>query len=117
MYGTIIGNKISIYDGIKFGNINDKIKSNEIKQISCGYKHLIIYSKNNEIWVLGSSYHGQLGLGNNENQNIPILLMKDDQIKQICCGSFHSMIYKKNGELLVFGYNYYGQLGIGTYVP
>ena len=53
-------------------------------------------------------------LGNNDDQNKPVLLMKDDQIKQICCGCFHSLIYKKNGELLVFCRHDDGQLGLGN---
>jgi len=75
-------------------------------------RHNIIYNKDNNLFVFGSNFYGQLGLGHNNNINIPILLMQDQQIKSISCGYNHSIIQKTNGELLIFGNNAYGQLGL-----
>ena len=36
-----------------------------------------IYDLNGDILVFGANFDGQLGLGHNNNINIPILLMKD----------------------------------------
>ena len=69
---------------------------------------------NKKIFVFGNNEYGQLGLGNHENQNKPVLLMQDESIQQIICGGHQSMILKKNGELLVFGHNEEGQLGLGN---
>ena len=54
-----------------------------------------------------------MGIGNNESQNEPKLMMKDENIKMISCGSYHSIILKKNGELFVFGNHKNGRLGLG----
>ena len=75
--------------------------------------HSMILKKNGELLVFGRNGYGQLGLGNNEDQNKPVILMQDEGISQIVCGDFHSMILKKNGDLFVFGRNESGQLGLG----
>ena len=68
---------------------------------------------NGDVLVFGCNEYGQLGLGHNNNINIPTLLMNDTTIKNIICGTFHTIIYKNNGDVLVFGHNDYGQLGLG----
>ena len=93
MYTIFINNKISVY-GNKFKDINDKIKSNEIKQISCGYDSLMILAKNDGLLVIS-----------NENQSKSVISMKNHQIRQISCGIYH---YMNNGELLVFSDNGFG---------
>jgi len=40
--------------------------------------------------------HGQLGLGHNEKQNKPQLLMHREKIHQIACGGYHTVILKGN---------------------
>ena len=47
------------------------------------------------------------GLGDHENRNKPVSLMKDQQIKLVAVGQFHSFIYKETGELYSFGRNVY----------
>ena len=61
------------------------------------------------------TYDGQLGLGHNDNINVPTLLMNDKTIKNIICGTYHTIIYKDNGDILVFGDNDEGQLGLDHY--
>ena len=61
-------------------------------------------------------HDGQLGLGHNENINIPTLLMNDESIKNIICGNQHTIIYKDSGDILIFGDNKYGQLGLGPII-
>ena len=62
-----------------------------------------IYNLNGDVLVFGYNDHGQLGLGHNNDVNIPTLLMNDKTIKNIICGGYHTIIYKDNGDILVFG--------------
>jgi len=56
---------------------------------------------------------GQLGIGNKENQNKPVLFgMKREEVQEIACGTHHTMIAKKNGDILVCGSNREYQSGI-----
>lgn len=90
---------------------NNTINNLEIRLISCGSTHSMLYTYNGDLFIFGQNHCGQLGLGDFENRSKPILLMNDKEIKMIYCGSYYSMIYKNNGDLLVFGSNQYGQLG------
>src|SRR5580693_9312142 len=63
------------------------------------------------LYSFGYNNFGQLGLGNNTNQNIPhkITQFNSDTIVSIACGGNHSLVLIKDG-LYSFGNNYYGQL-------
>ena len=50
------------------------------KNIICGGYHTIIYKNNGDVLVFGYNDDGQLGLGHNNNINIPTLLMNDKTI-------------------------------------
>ncbi len=53
-------------------NIYTKLEHNfgKIKNIHCGDNHNIILNENNELYVCGDNYYGQLGLCDNNNRNI-----------------------------------------------
>ena len=76
-----------------------------------GY-HTFILKESDELFAFGYNCYGQLGLGDNENRNIPTLIMQDKTIRQIVCGEDHSFILKESGELFAFGCNNSGQLGL-----
>ena len=73
--------------------------------------HNFIYN-GNQLLGFGHNHFGQLGLGDNNNRNLPTLVMTDTTIRQIACGSDHTFILKESGELFAFGWNGYGQLGL-----
>ena len=50
-------------------------------------------------------------MGNNDDQNVPVLLMEDKEIKSVQCGSFSTFILKKDGKVYCFGNNSLGELG------
>ena len=111
IYGQLGLNTTNLINTEPILLMNDK----EIKSICCGGWHSMIYKNNGNLFVFGNNSHGQLGLGDTENRNIPTLLMNNSQINMICAGETHSMIYKNNGDLFVFGENDFGQLGLGDY--
>ena len=54
-------------------------------------------------FLFGYNMDGQLGLGhNNDNINIPTLMMIDRTIKDIMTSRWHTIIYKGNGDVFVF---------------
>ena len=106
------------------------MQDREIQNIICGCHHSFILKESGELFVFGYNYHGQLGLGDMRDRNIPTLLMKsgddvvpnlklpvrdkvkNNTIRQIVCGGYHSFILKESGELFAFGSNTRGQLGL-----
>merc|ERR1712100_258772 len=88
----------------------------DVEFIECGAFHVFCKILNNEIYCWGSNYYGQLGLGNNDNQNTPILcssLLKED-IVDIKCGYFHTLVLTSNGDVLYCGDDNNKQLGRET---
>ena len=75
--------------------------------ISCGYNHTICLTKNENIYVWGNNDYGQLGIGDNNNRNIPTLLNLPNNEKplSISCGYYHTICITKNENIYVWGYN------------
>src|SRR5580693_6117107 len=67
------------------------------------------------LYSFGNNENGELGLGNNTDQNIPhkITQFNSDTIVSIACGGNHTLVLTKDG-LYSFGNNNYGQLGLGN---
>jgi alpha-tubulin suppressor-like RCC1 family protein len=87
----------------------------KIKNIFCGANHNIILNENDELYVCGSNYDCQLGLGDNYNRINTYTKLKYDfgKIKYIYCGDYHNIMLNENNELYVCGNNKFGQLGLG----
>uniref|UniRef100_A0A6B2LL79 Uncharacterized protein n=1 Tax=Arcella intermedia TaxID=1963864 RepID=A0A6B2LL79_9EUKA len=65
-------------------------------------------------WGWGES--GQLGRGNTNDIEIPVLVkpLSNKRIGRISCGLSHSLAVTDTGELYVWGKGAYGRLGTGT---
>lgn len=59
------------------------LKIKGIKDVISGGDHLFILKESGKLFVRGYNKHGQLGLGDNENRDVPTLLMKDENIVSI----------------------------------
>lgn len=118
--GTVwaVGNNTSGQLGI--GNTTDQANwvqmptiSNNCKKIILGYASTYIQAADNTLWVTGSNYSGQLGLGNTTNVNtwtqIPGITIKEIY----GCQDDSIVIVKTDGTVWVCGNNYSGQLGLG----
>ncbi len=69
----------------------------KIEEIILGESHNFAISQKNEekefqIYVWGRNIEGQLGIGNNEKQNIPQLFQFDEKIRKIGCGYHHTIL-------------------------
>src|SRR5690606_13771638 len=82
----------------------------------------------------GRNEAGLLGIGNNDEQMIPVEVngFEGQKIVSIACGAHHSVVstgfpfskqkqqefliflFEENGDLFAWGFNGYGQLGIGN---
>ncbi len=80
--------------------------------MSCGYNYSFLVSIN-EVYAWGSNDHGQLGLGNNADYNLPQKLNLPN-IKKIICGYSHAMALTNFNEIYAWGSNNSGQLGLGN---
>ena len=96
---------------IKYEN-NKKINIIDIK---CGGEHSLFLSSNNNVYTCGHGYLGQLGLGNNKNINLPLIVqsLTNKKIIQIAAGWSHSLVLTSEGNIYSTGCNKYGELGIG----
>ena len=85
-----------------------------IIQISTGYVHSLFLTNDGTVWSCGNNEYGQLGIGNNDNQNTLQQVIGATNIKQISVGSSHSLFLKYDGTVWGCGKNTDGQLGIGN---
>ncbi|MBK9271327.1 MAG: T9SS type A sorting domain-containing protein [Saprospiraceae bacterium] len=64
------------------------------------------------LWAWGQNSSGQLGIGNNVNQNTPMRVGTDNDWKEISGGNHFALALKNDGSLWSWGYNFEGQLGL-----
>ena len=83
----------------------------EIKDISCGYIHVIALLKTGICYCWGRNDSGQLGINSSENSFEPKLIEELIDIIAISCGAYHSLVLTQNGGIYGFGNNSFGQLG------
>ncbi|XP_062328674.1 RCC1 and BTB domain-containing protein 2 isoform X2 [Osmerus eperlanus] len=71
---------------------------------------------NGETYGWGYNCNGQLGLGNNGNQQTPcrIAAIQGVNIVQVACGYAHTLALTDEGLVYAWGANSYGQLGTGN---
>lgn len=91
----------------------EALRDEEISDIACGWDHSLVCTKAGEVYVWGDGTNGKLGLGNDENQTIPVLVNTLKDIKIRCVyGSFeHSMALSDEGILYSWGCGKGGRLG------
>ena len=81
--------------------------------VSAGYYHTCAIRDDNSLWCWGRNNHGQLGIGNTSNKNVPVRV-NSWSWKMVSAGGYHTCAVATNNVLDCWGYNYYGQLGIGS---
>jgi len=80
----------------------------KIVSVAEGRVHSVGVMMEGNFWVWGNGYMGQLGLDNQINQIIPIMIGKDtafgeSDLLSASCGTFHMMAVTKDGALWTFG--------------
>jgi len=89
----------------------------DVEFIECGRDFAFCKMLNNETFCWGNNQQGKLGLGNDDDQNTPILnsALSNEDVVDIKCGGYHMLVLTLNGDVLSCGNNSYGQLGRETY--
>lgn len=66
----------------------------------------------NKTLVYGWGYnkHGQLGLDDDKDRSVPVLIEKvlDSNFKKVSCGHYHTALLEENGLILMCGNNEFG---------
>lgn len=90
------------------------------KQVSCGLRHMAIITKDDGMLVAGNGNKGQLGIGDNYNDDNYLSISKVPDVKgvkSIACGEHHTLVLRSDGTILSWGDNKHGQLAIDPKVP
>ncbi|MDT0123942.1 fibronectin type III domain-containing protein [Paenibacillus sp. RRE4] len=75
---------------------------------------IAVIDVNNNVWMWGDNFFGQLGDGTHENRIVPKIIAGLGPVKQMALGKTHVLALKMDGTVWAWGRNIYGQLGDGT---
>ena len=79
----------------------------------CGSSHSLFLDAEGNVFSVGDNLHGQLGLGNNTNENVLNKIPNIPPINIISCVYASSYLIDLEGNVWSFGFNRFGQLGHG----
>uniref|UniRef100_A0A672ZPG7 RCC1 and BTB domain-containing protein 2-like n=1 Tax=Sphaeramia orbicularis TaxID=375764 RepID=A0A672ZPG7_9TELE len=96
--------------------VSSCLQNKVVVNIACGQLCSMAVLDNGEIYGWGYNCNGQLGLGNNGNQQTPcrIAALQGVNIVQVACGYAHTLALTDEGLVYAWGANSYGQLGTGN---
>lgn len=98
----------------EYSTTMEKIDSlSEIVKISCGSDHSMCIDIYNNLFVFGSNYYGELGLGDSDSRHEPIKHPLSDII-DISSGGMHTFVKNSSNEIYAFGYNKFSQCGTNS---
>jgi len=66
------------------------------------------------LWTWGVNLNGQLGIGSNAQQNLPVEVESEIAWTDFACGGFYLLAIKEDGTLWGSGLNFSGELGLGA---
>eukprot|EP00246_Nothoceros_aenigmaticus_P002684 TRINITY_DN13533_c0_g1_i1.p1 TRINITY_DN13533_c0_g1~~TRINITY_DN13533_c0_g1_i1.p1 ORF type:complete len:452 (-),score=54.98 TRINITY_DN13533_c0_g1_i1:408-1763(-) len=94
------------------------LKDKTIVQVSGGWRHTVALDSEGRLYGWGWNKFGQIGCGNNEDQNSPQLLksLSDEKVTQVSCGWRHTLAVTEAGNVYSWGRGTSGQLGHGDAV-
>ena len=107
----------TVYNTFEKVDVENSVK---FKGVKCGACHTLLIDIDDNLWSFGLNNHGQLGLGNNNEEYHPIKVkfFSDKNIKmaQIGCGADHNLVLEKdNGNVYCWGDNKKFQCGTGSH--
>ena len=79
--------------------------------VLAGAYHSIGITTNGIIYSWGNNEFGQLGTGDTEDKNLPVIISTESNWAKLSVGANHNFLITLQGVLWSWGYNGYGQLG------
>ena len=91
------------------------LAAKRVRHASAGSSHTLAVTTAGELYAFGINEYGQLGVGNNETQELPQLVtaVAGKPIIQAVGGGNHSVVLTEAGEVYTMGRNENGELGLG----
>lgn len=90
-----------------------------VTAIAAGQWHAVCLTERGNIYTWGIGSQGRLGLGDSNNQYVPVRITGSSEIplpsqgfSHIACGSFNSIALSPSGTLFAWGDNASGQCGV-----
>lgn len=72
--------------------------------------HFLAIASDGTLWAWGSNARGQLGIGNQTDQEEPVQVSSATDWVEVAAGEFHSLARRSNGLVFAWGDNTNGQL-------
>ncbi|XP_023559496.1 serine/threonine-protein kinase Nek9 [Octodon degus] len=92
----------------------DFFLSNPVEQVSCGDNHVVVLTRNKEVYAWGCGEYGRLGLDSEEDHCLPqrVDVPKALIIVAVQCGSDGTFLLTQSGKVLACGLNEFNKLGL-----
>ena len=101
------------YTNRKNCNVPQKILNiPPVHYVSCGYKHTLMITNDDNLWSCGRNYYGQLCFGDKKSRSKP-QKTSFSNITKISAGCDHSFFQNNKGEIFSCGFNKNGECGLG----
>lgn len=102
---------------IRVPKLIKSLSSYSVVQVSCGYYHTMVLTRDSQVLTWGQNNYGQLGQGHPEPlSGTPkvITSLQGLPVAFINSGGYHSFVLTLSGALFGWGKNNFGQLGVGN---
>uniref|UniRef100_A0A2K5QVJ0 non-specific serine/threonine protein kinase n=1 Tax=Cebus imitator TaxID=2715852 RepID=A0A2K5QVJ0_CEBIM len=88
--------------------------SNPVEQVSCGDNHVVVLTRNKEVYSWGCGEYGRLGLDSEEDYYTPqkVDVPKALVIVAVQCGCDGTFLLTQSGKVLACGLNEFNKLGL-----
>jgi alpha-tubulin suppressor-like RCC1 family protein len=86
-----------------------------VKQVAAGGQHLMVLTRDGDVFTWGWGRLGQLGHGNTGNQNVPQRVEGLTNATDIAAGEYHCLVVGEGRAVYTWGDNDDGQLGLGDH--
>ncbi|XP_042202201.1 serine/threonine-protein kinase Nek9 [Callorhinchus milii] len=85
-----------------------------VEQVSCGDNHVVILTRNKDVFSWGCGEHGRLGLDSEDDYTLPerVDLLAGVSVVWVHCGSDGTFLLTQSGKVLACGNNEYNKLGL-----
>ena len=82
----------------------------EIQQVAGGKSHLILLTRDGDVYTVGAGGAGQLGHGKRGDLNTPRLILQGKKVFHVAAGRYHSVAITAHGSMFTWGSGEHGQL-------